>query len=196
MKRPPMYSRPSKPLFVPVPERDWRERTITAENLAQPVTVDAATECHVTPAPIAERMAALLGDLNRVDVLEPSAGTGNLARAVLAAGANPARLVMVEMHCRLAAGLQAVGPVENCDFLQWAPGQVGARSFGAVIMNPPFSRVRPHMSAARSLLAPGGVLVALVPVTYSAPGFEDLETLPPDTFGTTKVHTKLVRFDG
>lgn len=194
-KRPSMYSRPDKPLYVPVPKRDWRERTVTAEALAQPVTVHAATECHVTPAHIAGRMAALLGELTGVDVLEPSAGTGNLARAVLAAGADPGRLVMVELHCQLAAGLCSIGPVENRDFLEWT-SEHSNRRFGRIIMNPPFSRVRAHMSAARSLLAPAGVLVALVPVTYSAPGFEDVDLLPPDTFSTAKVHTKIIRFEG
>jgi len=137
-------------------------------------------------------MAALLGDLRGADVLEPSAGTGNLARAALDAGCEPARLVMVELHCRLADELRRKGHrVEQTDFLEYA---ATAPRFGAVIMNPPFSRVRAHMSAAASLLAPGGRLVALVPVTFDGAGFHTVERLPVTTFATAAVNTKIVMF--
>lgn len=36
-------------------------------------------------------------------------------------------------------------------------------------------------------------LVALVPVTFEHPEAEHLETLPPDTFSTARVHTKIIR---
>ena len=36
-------------------------------------------------------------------------------------------------------------------------------------------------------------LVALVPVTFEYPEAEQLETLPPDTFSTARVHTKIIR---
>lgn len=193
--RPPMYSRPNKPLFVPVPQRDWRERTITAEALTAPAVVDAATECHVTPPEVAARMADYLGEVRDVDVLEPSAGTGNLARAVLENGCNPVRLTMIEMHSRLVEGLRSIGPVECADFLEWATDARGSRVFGAIIMNPPFRKVGAHITAARSVLASGGTLIALVPITFDGSGFDVLETLPADTFSTAKVHTKVVRLN-
>jgi hypothetical protein len=189
--RPSMYSRPDKPLYAAVPSRDWRARTVAPDSLQTPIVVHAGSECHVTPPDVALRMADALGDLSSVDVLEPSAGTGNLARATLAAGCNPDRLTMVEMHTGLAAGLRSIGRVECGDFLDWA--QTAPR-FGAVVMNPPFSRVKTHVGAAVQLLAPGGVLVALVPITFQHDAFEDLETLSPDTFASAKVHTKIVRY--
>jgi hypothetical protein len=187
--RPSRYSRPAKPLFVPVPKRDWLSRSISAGELPTPIAVDVNSECHVTPHDVASRMADLIGDLRAVDVLEPSAGTGNLAKAVLAAGCDRDRLTLVELHTRLASGLQGLGKVECADFLEWART---APKFGAIIMNPPFSRVKAHMAAAASLLAPGGTLVALVPVTFDGLGFEEYERLPVDTFSAAKVHTKIV----
>lgn len=184
------YSRPAKPLFAPVPVRNWRERTITEAGAPiAPVIVDAGTECHVTPPDVARRMVWALGDVRGRDALEPSAGTGNLARALIDAGADRSRLTLVEMHTRLAAGLNGLGRVVCADFLEWAQS---APKFSAIVLNPPFSRVRAHMAAAAGLLAPGGVLVALVPVTYTRDDMDTLETLGPDTFASAKVHTKLI----
>ncbi|MGC8011048.1 hypothetical protein, partial [Salmonella enterica] len=67
--RPSMYQRPSKPLFVAVPQQDHTARTVTAAPLPAPVSVDRSSECHVTPPDVAARMAALLGPLHGVDVL-------------------------------------------------------------------------------------------------------------------------------
>lgn len=189
-----MYARPAGKLVAHVPKRDWRERTIDAAPLPAPVVVHAGSECHVTPPHIAARMVGLVGALTGLDVLEPSAGTGNLARAILDAGAAPDRLTLVEMHTGLASGLRDAGlaGVVCDDFLQWAQTDCGR--FGVIVMNPPFSRVRAHMAAARALLASRGVLVALVPVTFAGDGFDDLDMLPDTTFATAKVRTKLVRF--
>jgi hypothetical protein len=72
--------------------------------------------------------------------------------------------------------------------------------FPRVIMNPPFSDVRKHVAAALSLMGRGGhaepaTLVALVPITFQHDDAETLETLPPDTFATAKVHTKIIRIE-
>ena len=82
----------------------------------------------------------------------------------------------------------------------------GKVQFPNVIMNPPFSDVRKHITAAMSLMGSGGhsdfetggpyraTLVALVPITFERDGFETLEHLPDDTFSTAKVRTKIVRY--
>ena len=74
----------------------------------------------------------------------------------------------------------------------------GRAEFPRILMNPPFRDVRKHVAAALTLLGRGGhveaaTLVALVPVTFDHPEAEHLETLPPDTFSTARVHTKIVR---
>jgi len=183
-----VYTRPNKPMFVHIQRREIN-KTVVAP-LAAPVIVDAGTECHVTPPHIAARMVSLVPTVSDCDVLEPSAGTGNLVRAILAAGADRSRLTMVEWHVGLAQGLRQIGRVENECFLEYT--QRCGRRFDVIVMNPPFRKVRAHMSAASSLLADNGTLVALVPITFEADRFEDVETLPPDTFQTAKVHTKLV----
>lgn len=190
--RPSMYSRPAKPLSVSVPRRDWHNQPTAFAPLPEPVLVHKGSECHVTPPDVADLMASHAGSLEGVDVLEPSAGTGNLARAAIAWGCSTDRLTMIEMHTGLAKGLEGIGPVTCVDFLEWATEHRGKRSFGAILMNPPFSRVKAHVAAASALLAPGGTLVALVPSTFESAGFDLVETLPPDTFALAKVHTKIV----
>jgi protein-L-isoaspartate O-methyltransferase len=183
-----VYTRPHKPLFNAVPTRT--QQLIIAAELPAPVIVDRGTECHVTPPDVAARMAAMLGDLHGKRVLEPSAGTGNLARAVLAAGCHRDNLLMIEMHAQLAALLKPLGPTQHRDFLDFAKTKP---TFPAIIMNPPFSRVRAHIAAALGILAPRGILVALVPVTFDASDYETLETLPETTFAAAKVRTKIIR---
>jgi hypothetical protein len=116
-------------------------------------------------------------------------------RALLAAGYDRGQIVMVERHHALAAVLSDLGPVCHTCFLDYAEEARGRVHFDRVIMNPPFSTVRQHMRAALSLMAPdrAACLVALVPVTFDHPGAETLETLPPDTFATAKVYTKIIR---
>jgi phospholipid N-methyltransferase len=162
------------------------------------VAVDKATECHVTPDDVAARMVRYLGPQGDFLTLEPSAGTGQLVRALYAAGHSRYETTMVERHHALAAQLHKLGPVFNRCFLEYAAEARGKVSFPRVIMNPPFSQVRQHVAAALSLMGNNGhdrppVLVALVPVTFQHPKAEHLETLPPDTFQTAKVHTKLIR---
>lgn len=195
MKRPAIYSRPAKPLRVPVPERDWRTRaTITAP--AAPIAVHAGSECHVTPPDVAASMARAAGLYGQLDVLEPSAGTGNLIRAAIAAGCDPARIAAVEMHCALADALRKWHAVECADFLELAQEWRGVRSFDRVLMNPPFSRVRAHVNAAISLLRPNGFIVALVPITFDRDDTITVDGLPVDTFANAKVRTKIIRIEG
>jgi hypothetical protein len=163
--------------------------------------VDKATECHVTPDDVARRMVGYLGPVRDMLTLEPSAGTGQLVRALLASGHSRYELTMVERHIGLAGGLYQYGPVINRCFLEYAEEARGKVSFPRVIMNPPFSKVRQHIAAALSLMGNNGhdcapVLVALVPVTFDHPRAETLETLPQDTFALAKVFTKIIRIKG
>lgn len=197
MTRPAIYSRPNKPLTIPVRAR----RDAPALEQAKPpevITVDRATECHVTPDDVAARMVDYLGPVGDYLTLEPSAGTGQLARALIASGHSPEELTMIERHHALVATLRRIGPVIHGCFLEYADEARGRVEFPRIIMNPPFGGVRKHIEAALSLLGRGGhdepaTLVALVPVTFDHPKAEELETLPPDTFSTARVHTKIIR---
>ena len=165
---------------------------------AEVVAVDRATECHVTPPDVAARMVEYLGAPGDKLTLEPSAGTGNLSRALLESGHSRYELCQVERHIKLAGTLHKFGPVINRCFLEYAAEARGKVEFPRVIMNPPFSGVRQHVAAALSLMGRNGHdcaprLVALVPVTFRHPDAEELETLADDTFATAKVRTKIIR---
>lgn len=113
-----------------------------------------------TPEPLAQHMADLAkigaGDL----VLEPSAGTGRLARAAIEKGAG---VVVVDIDPTNVDALRDldVSGAHLSDFMLWRMSQGPA--FDAVIMNPPFSGNQDirHIQAAWDLLRPGGRLVAI-----------------------------------
>ncbi|MBH0113226.1 methyltransferase type 11 [Novosphingobium sp. YJ-S2-02] len=196
-----VYRRPlGKVLRIPVRRRE----DFAAIERAQPVevvAVDRATECHVTPPDVAARMVSYLGRIGDMQALEPSAGTGNLSRAMIEAGHSRFELTQVERHHKLAGMLHGYGSVIHRCFLDYAEEARGKVEFVRVIMNPPFREVRKHVAAAVSLMGRNGhdcpaCLVALVPVTFHWDGAEELERLPVDTFAAARVHTKIIRIYG
>lgn len=105
------------------------------------------------------------------ECLEPSAGTGSLARRM-----PKDRTLCVEISALHAKVLEAQGLNTICaDFLAYAKT---ARKFDRVIMNPPFSQGRwqAHLEAAAGLVADGGRLVAVLPASaknaVDLPGFD------------------------
>ena len=197
MPRPAIYSRPAKPLTIPVRKRG-EVAPLAKIEAPEIIAVDRATECHVTPDDIARRMVDYLGPQGDYLTLEPSAGTGQLARALIASGHSPQELTMIERHHALAAILRPIGPTLHGCFLEYAAEVKGRAAIPRIIMNPPFREVRKHVAAALSLLGRGGhaepaTLVALVPVTFEHPEAEHLEILPSDTFSAARVHTKIIR---
>ena len=158
-------------------------------------------------------------------VLEPSAGVGNIVRAIMTAGALPhvfeidpkrvekLQALFVENAAYAAAVLNPRGlfPTGTTDFLTIPPPT--APSFDRVIMNPPFAKQADiaHVRHAARFLKPGGRLVA---VMSAGAGFRtdrktsefrdyvyglggDIKELPPDSFKAagTGVRTVLVHFD-
>lgn len=187
-----VYRMAKRPAFLPVKRREDFAR-IEAKPAPEVVTLHRGTECHVTPPEVAARMVEYLPEDGAGLTLEPSAGTGNLSRALIDAGQDVAWLVQVEREAALFEGLRQFGRVVRGCFLDYAQEVRGKVDFARVVMNPPFREVRQHVAAARSLLAPGGVLVALVPVTFKTDNMETLEHLPEDTFATARVRTKIIR---
>ncbi len=136
-----------------------------------------------TPASAAEKV---IGELPlstpkgapALRVLEPSAGTGNLARLAAAEQStwNWEGRERVEYACRaivdcieiqphLAAALEAegiYGRVFARDFLTLSPDVTGL--YDRIVMNPPFDRERDidHVNHALKFLRPGGVLIAIM----------------------------------
>jgi predicted RNA methylase len=114
-----------------------------------------------TPKPVAARMVGMAGIEPGQRVLEPSAGNGNIADAVRAAGAQPD---VVEVSDALRQILEAKGhTLVGRDFESYEPGAV----YDRIVMNPPFgtgtaATDAAHVKRAFAMLRPGGRLVAIV----------------------------------
>jgi len=115
-----------------------------------------------TPDTLADDVARIIDIPRGARVLEPSAGRGALALAVLRANAT------VTMHCyELLADnvthlrtLRGVDHVDQCDFLSASPD----RTFDFVAMNPPFAGGADvaHVTHALKFVVTGGALVAIM----------------------------------
>lgn len=94
------------------------------------------------------------------DCLEPSAGTGNLVGHM--GWCHSITCVEISgLHCKILEGKGY--QVEKVDFLQWS--EVTKDRFDRIVMNPPYSQGRwqAHIEHAATMLAPDGILVAVLP---------------------------------
>lgn len=117
----------------------------------------SAPQLFPTLAALARQVVALADIRLGMSVLEPSAGTGALVRAIPAG----ARVVAVELIANLARALEYMVPDVRCgDFLAMN-GELG--TFDRIVMNPPFDHGADikHIEQARAKLKPGGWLVAI-----------------------------------
>lgn len=196
------------PRDPPAPKPERSDFDAMKDTLKAGVQIATAPELFVTPSDLAERMAELADIKPSHRVLEPSAGTGSLLKAI---GDGPDK-VAVEINQNLAAGLSRLGVsdlrIHQGDFLECTPDQLG--KFDRIIMNPPFSGQADieHVQHGLKFLKPGGRLVAIMSAGVSfrqdrkATGFratvEDhggtVEPLPDDSFkeAGTGVRTVLV----
>ena len=129
------------------------------------VQVAVAPQLYPTPPELAARMVELAGIRAGDRVLEPSAGTGNIAKAIRSAVPD-AHLDLIEIDLKLCSILQASGfEVSCCDFLAASMPVCPDSEDGhdCVLMNPPFSKGQDvaHILHALKFLKPGGRLVAL-----------------------------------
>lgn len=167
----------------------------------QPVArVHADTQLFVSSDPVCRKLVTLADVRPGCRVLEPSAGTGAIVRAVLAAVPGVV-CQCVEMNAALAEHLSATFPevaVTCADFLSCAPQAI----YDRILMNPPFRHGEDlkHIRHALKMLAPGGNLVA---VCANGPRqqreFKDvathMEVLPRGTFAYTDVSTMIICID-
>jgi len=134
------------------------------EQLKAGVVAVSAPELFPTPPAIAELVVAAADIRPGHRVLEASAGTGAILRA-LAQVETLIMVVAVELQPDLAARLPGMvqpfarGSVEAGDFMELAP-KLGL--FDRVTMNPPFSAEIEHVTTAFGLLGPRGRLVAVM----------------------------------
>lgn len=114
-----------------------------------------------TPSLVATKLVKLAQVKSTHKVLEPSAGIGHIADAVVKAGVSKDNIQTVEVAYKLAQGLEMKGyDVHQGDFLSFNQGK-----YDRIIMNPPFSGdkdIEHVMHAYENLLAPNGRLVAIM----------------------------------
>lgn len=142
------------------------------------VQVVTAPQLFPTPEDLARKMveyvAGSMGGMAGCRVLEPSAGTGNLVRAIQnsAVGADNCRVYAVEINPSLCQALEdrrsktlganiATFDIRCADFLDVDPADIPACHY--VVMNPPFANGADikHIRHALRFLKPGGKLVAI-----------------------------------
>jgi SAM-dependent methyltransferase len=136
----------------------------TLEELLQAqrfVSAKEAEQWFESPPDVARRLvdAALLAP--GMEVLEPSAGRGALARLIAERGC---AVDCVEINAERAAVIEAAGYARTVivgDFLARPPVP---GLYDAIVMNPPFAghADERHVEHALSMLRPGGTLVALM----------------------------------
>ena len=114
-----------------------------------------------TPQPLAEAVVALAGIEEGMIVLEPSAGSGNLAD-VIAQFTSKVNIRCCELQRKNVVTLQEKGyrVVEEGNFLLSLP----TPTFAVVVMNPPFEKQADidHVLHAYKYLEPGGRLVSIM----------------------------------
>lgn len=134
------------------------------------VQIVAAPQLFPTPAGIIAQMIERAGIVPGDRVLEPSAGTGELAAGILACPGNAQggeiSLDLVEVNIRLTDALRArfrdrveVIGIIAMDFLEMSK----AACYDRIVMNSPFGNAADiaHIRHAIGLLKPGGRIVAL-----------------------------------
>jgi protein-L-isoaspartate O-methyltransferase len=172
-KDPPAAPEPTERPKLPAPiEADNRpvykapEPTVydaMKETLKEGIKTVVAPQLFPTPPEIAERMVELAEIEPGMCVLEPSAGTGNLIKAVL--DTVDTEVLAYEINQNLCGQIERVFPSYKCqvrqrDFLEVTDYQ---GYYPRIIMNPPFENAVDikHINHALAMLKPGGRLVAL-----------------------------------
>ncbi|WP_395398674.1 DUF3560 domain-containing protein (plasmid) [Pseudoduganella sp. UC29_106] len=178
------------------------------------VQVVSAPQLFPTPDDLADRVAELAEVADGARVLEPSAGTGSLIRAMLRTGVDM-KICAVEINAGLVKSLESVLTAstltegQSVEVLQRDFMDCKDESFDVIVMNPPFVNAQDiqHIRHAQTMLAPGGRLVAicangprqndeLKPLALSNGG--SWEVLPAGTFkeSGTMVSTALLTIRG
>lgn len=119
-----------------------------------------------TPTVVAEYVAQILDCKPTDQVLEPSAGRGDLIAYLNVPQENVTCVEIAPLFCDI---LGAKGyNVYNKDFLNWSQEFVSATDYDKIAINPPYSegRAKEHTLTALNHLAEDGIMAAVLPSGY------------------------------
>lgn len=202
-KLPPVLPPEPRPLYVhPEPTAKDEKFDLLRDAVKAGVQAVSAPQLFPTPMALARRMVSLADIHSDMEVLEPSAGTGNILDALNESAAR-FNVTAVELNWNLAKMLtMKASRVHQTDFLT-CNGDLG--KFDRIVMNPPFANGDDikHIKHALTMLKPGGLLVA---ICAGGPRQRDTlepmanfwDPLPPGTFeeSGTGVNTVLLTIQG
>lgn len=142
----------------------WKQRRGLQDQIKQSESIREIVSNHPfdlfpTPPKLAEKMVSLADIEPGMVVLEPSAGTGNIVKAIKNAGFE---CDCIELNLNAAEYLRSLScPCVCTNFLEMIPR---ADKYDRIIMNPPFSKNQDidHVLKAWEWLADGGKLVAIM----------------------------------
>lgn len=132
------------------------------ESLKAGVKIVVSDQLFPTPPDVAKQMVEYADIGKGSTVLEPSAGTGNIMKAIIE-NDNASAVIGVEINVGLAENLKSEFPLSDIicsDFLQYNRGEWPV---DRIIMNPPFKNGADikHIKHALSMLKKGGKLVSI-----------------------------------
>ena len=142
------------------PSEEAKQIQALKDSLSKPREIIIGDQLFPTPTHLCAKMVGLADIQPGHTVLEPSAGTGNILKALPCVRPNGA-IVAVELLQAARAGLELwADEVHTGDFLSMN-GSLG--TFDRILMNPPFKNGvdTQHILHAKSHLNPGGRLVAI-----------------------------------
>lgn len=147
-----------------------------------------------TPEPVVKAILDMVSLHPGASVLEPSAGMGALVRGALRSGAS-VHAVEVDrtrfLSLRALAATSSRMTVQQANFLQMPPDP----RFSHVLMNPPFAGTHwiDHVVHAYDFLAPGGMLVAVVPASVETGATGKHETFLKWAKARRERHYRMIR---
>lgn len=204
------WDKKAKAHLFPVDAADAMEQIIQTGEVTLIRTIQQDFGYFPTPRDVVRRLIALSDIDGGMLALEPSAGQGAIAFALVDCGATVDCVELLEANYTALARGKNLGKVQQGDFLGIEPSPI----YDRVVMNPPFAKQADihHVNHALKFLKPDGLLVSVMSagVTFRdnrlTQDFRDLirerggdiEALPDGAFkeSGTGVRTVIVTIPG
>jgi predicted RNA methylase len=154
------WDRKAKAHVFPVDAADAMEQIIQTGEVTLIRTIQQDFGYFPTPPAVVKRLMALACVDFETLALEPSAGQGAIARALIDHGATVDCVELLGKNVEALEALKNVNAVQQGDFLAITPDP----AYDRVVMNPPFAKQADihHVNHALKFLKPDGLLVSVM----------------------------------